>query len=136
MSRVLLIEDDPSVREMLAFFLRASRHDVRVAPSLEHQTEAEADCAIIDTLSAGMPDPTMEALGRLASVQIPVIALSTRHWSDRLRNRPASLAAVLDKPFRPSTLLAAVEDATAGRRPSPHGAAHGVPPRRHRARGR
>jgi DNA-binding response OmpR family regulator len=122
LARVLVIEDEPTVRAIVCRVLKQAGHDV-----LEARTELEAleltltgkiDAAVID-VALGSKDgiTTMVALRRLQP-EVPLIVASggdrdeiwSRLETDGLRNRVWWLG----KPFKPESLLSLLEGALGG----------------------
>ncbi|MFG3493962.1 response regulator [Streptomyces sp. NPDC047928] len=81
MPRVLLIEDDPSVREGVALGLRRRGHDVRTAPTGEEGLAAltafRPDLLLLDLMLPGMTGVQVCRRVRERS-QLPVIMLTAR----------------------------------------------------------
>ncbi len=110
---VLLVDDEPGIREGLAALLRKQGHDVRTA----------ADCASAGALLAQdfdvvvtdwrLPDGT--AASFLAAARCPAITVSGHPEEVEAEHLPA-VRAVMTKPVTPRTLLAALAAMAAPRR--------------------
>lgn len=122
MSRILIIDDEASVRESIAWMLKGSGHEALLAASgLEGARLCRAerpDLAIIDIF---MPEQdgieTIIALRREFR-EIPIIAISGGHaTSNFLLSAAQKMGAVsiLEKPFSLKELLKATTEALATR---------------------
>jgi len=112
---ILVIDDEPILRELLADWLQEAGYQVRTAPHCQAGIKAlaEAPAALIVT-DMLMPGPCAElAVAELkrAAPSAPLIALSGSFGSDRLSIEAvlaAGAALALPKPLRRAQLLAAV----------------------------
>lgn len=120
-ARILVSEDDPSVRRSLQLLLRSRGFDVRAYTSgnallLDPQARS-GDCLVVDYC---MPDiDGIAMLKRLRSTgwSGPAI-LITAHYADSLAasGREAGFAAVLEKPLGDNILLQTIEQVLSARR--------------------
>jgi signal transduction histidine kinase/CheY-like chemotaxis protein len=110
--RVLIIEDNPDAREMLAMTLRLAGHEVLVAASAqEGLARALAERPTVVIVDIGLPDasgydlapPLREALGQSA---VLVAFSGYGQPDDRRRSREAGFNAHIVKPVTPEELLA------------------------------
>jgi signal transduction histidine kinase/CheY-like chemotaxis protein len=117
--RVLVVDDDPDARELVAYVLQASGVEVRVAGSAAEATSALASYTPHVIVSdIGMPDEDGYALIRsirtlpdLAKKNIPAIALTAfARNEDRTRALVEGFNQHLSKPVEPAALIAAVHD--------------------------
>ena len=123
---VLLAEDDPHVRRMLAIVLRRDGHRV-----LESQDGAELADELLDVCSrpgrddmlviADLHMPVMDSLTVLRSFAaqgrpMPFLILLTTSWDARVESAAAELGvlAMLEKPFSIRDFLAVVRSFAAG----------------------
>jgi two-component system KDP operon response regulator KdpE len=116
MTRVLLVEDDPTLARALALTLRSRRYDVTVArdggAALRDASSARPDVVVLDL---GLPDVDgIEVIRSLRTwTQMPIIVLSAR---DGQRSKVAALDVGADdyvsKPFGIEELLARLRAAT------------------------
>ncbi len=115
--RVLLIDDDPSVRETLAALLRAAGHTVTEAQGgaagLALLEAGPVDCVLTDL---GMPEVTGWDVTRAVKARhssLPVLLLTG--WGEHVAPDPASPAApdrILGKPLPLEELLQALAEVT------------------------
>jgi signal transduction histidine kinase/CheY-like chemotaxis protein len=117
--RVLVVDDDPDARELVAYVLEASGVEVRLAGSAREATAALGSYTPHVIVSdIGMPDEDGYALIRsirtLPDVEkknIPAVALTAfARNEDRTRALVEGFNQHLSKPVEPSALLAAVHD--------------------------
>ena len=111
--RILIVEDEASLREQLRKQLTAAGYVVDVAPDgLEGQylaTEYAFDLAIIDL---GLPK--INGVGLISSlrqrqISTPILVLTARsHWRDKVEGLEAGADDYLTKPFQMEELLARV----------------------------
>ena len=111
--RILIVEDEASLREQLRKQLTAAGYVVDVAPDgFEGQylaTEYAFDLAIIDL---GLPK--INGVGLISSlrqrqISTPVLVLTARsHWRDKVEGLEAGADDYLTKPFQMEELLARV----------------------------
>jgi PAS domain S-box-containing protein len=117
--RLLLIDDDPAVRQTLASLLRAAGHTVIEAvggaAGLALLAQTPVDCLLTDL---GMPEMTGWDVARAAkahSPALPVVLLTG--WDEQHVARDATGQGVVDrvlgKPFRLGELLSVIADLTA-----------------------
>lgn len=112
MTRVLVVEDDPSVAELVALYLRNAEFDVEHA-----STGAAARDALVKqrpslvVLDLGLPDADGLALFRELRERsdIPVLALTARaDEAKKLEGLEAGLDDYITKPFNPREVVARV----------------------------
>ncbi|HET8582427.1 MAG TPA: response regulator [Jatrophihabitans sp.] len=116
MGTVLVADDDPDVRQLVAFKLRQAGHEVIVVgdgPSAIAAAGARpVDLAVLDVTMPGLSGlevcAALRADARTAAV--PVILLSARaHEGDAQRGLQAGAVAYVTKPFSPRELVDRVE---------------------------
>jgi DNA-binding response OmpR family regulator len=118
MSRILIVDDDPHVRQMLERVLRKADHDVETAENgkvaLQVHGERPADLIVTDIIM-----PEKEGLETITELRKSFPAVKIIAISGGGRIGPAQylkMAEILgadrtfSKPFNPSELIAAVED--------------------------
>jgi CheY-like chemotaxis protein len=120
MSRVLVVDDDANLREVLASLLEAAGHEVATAAdgaeALERLRREKFDLMVLDVW---MPRMTgTEVLAKLKDMDAPpkVIMLTADDTPDTLLSALRERAyTYLSKPFDPDALLGRVDDALAAR---------------------
>ncbi len=116
MARILLVEDEDDLRDVIRKILELDGHDVVTAANgwqgIKMLDEIGADLVLTD---AFMPDVGgVELVHRLRHLQksAPVIVMSGGGWEDKAdvldRARAAGAVATLEKPFDVKTLRALV----------------------------
>jgi DNA-binding response OmpR family regulator len=112
-ARVLIVDDEPSILEILAEILTTQGHTVATAATgreaLEHLRTFPADVIILDLIMPGMSGNQMLAALRTQGVDVPAIAISGA--PDKAG--PGFLA-VLDKPIDVGRLMGLVSAASSG----------------------
>ncbi|HEY3437237.1 MAG TPA: response regulator [Actinotalea sp.] len=121
MTRVLVVEDEPTLARALAITLRANRYDVAVAHTgasgLDGMANWHPDLVVLDL---GLPD--LDGIDVLRALrgwsQVPVVVLSARQTSnDKVNALDAGADDYVTKPFAMDELLARLR--AAARRRSP-----------------
>ena len=109
--RVLVVDDEPAVREVLERILKVEGFDVALAgdgrEAVRRQTEAPADAVLLDVLMPGLDG--LEVCRRLRDVgdRTPVLMLTAREGvGDRVAGLEAGADDYLAKPFALEELLA------------------------------
>lgn len=110
MTRVLIVDDEPGIRETLAITLRASGYDIDTAPDGEEAlicaARREPDIVVLDL---GLPDlDGVQVITQLrATSQAPILVLSGRTDSaDKVDALDAGADDYVTKPFGMDELLA------------------------------
>lgn len=121
MSRILVVEDDEDVRDMVIFRLKQGGHHTRGVGSAQEALAAVAERGVPDAvvLDVGLPDISgLDLLTRLrecpGAASLPVIFLSGRVTEQDIAAGRALGATYLTKPFVASALLRAIEQGVAG----------------------
>jgi two-component system OmpR family response regulator len=112
--RLLLIEDDRRLADLLTARLRRSGHDVTAAydgPSgLELGSSSEFDLAVIDVMVPGINGIEITSELRARGLGIPILMLTARDAiGDRVRGLRSGADDYLVKPFAFDELLARIE---------------------------
>ncbi|WP_095011123.1 phosphate regulon transcriptional regulator PhoB [Tsuneonella mangrovi] len=114
-AKLLLVEDDPALLELLEYRFRNEGYDVRGTPdgdeALELATEEVPDLVILDWMIEGTSG--IEVCRRLRrdknTAHVPIIMLTAREAEDdRIRGLETGADDYLTKPFSPRELLARV----------------------------
>ena len=118
MKRVLVVEDEASIREMVALNLKMAGWDVVEAPSAEralelmHQGEP-CDAALLDIMLPGMDGLSLCETIRRDDNDIGIIIVSAKgQESDKIRGLSIGADDYITKPFSVSELIARLEALT------------------------
>lgn len=109
--KVLVVDDDPSVRDAVARALRYEGYTVEVAVdgqnALEVHALAPADAIVLDVLMPGLDGLEVCRRLRAAADSVPILMLTARETvSDRVAGLDAGADDYLVKPFALQELLA------------------------------
>ena len=113
MARVLVVEDDPTVREVVVAYLRAHDHEVVEAAdgetALELESHAPHDLVVLDLMLPGIDG--IEVCRRLrAAGEVPVIMLTALgEETDRVVGLEVGADDYVTKPFSPRELALRVD---------------------------
>ena len=125
MAQVLVVDDDRTVREIVASYLRAGGHDVVEVPdgeqALDAMHAARADLVVLDLMLPGIDG--LEVCRRLrADGDVPVIMLTALGAeTDRIMGLGLGADDYVTKPFSPRELVLRVDSVLrrAGQRAAP-----------------
>jgi len=122
--RVLVIEDEDGIREVLRQYLSAEGHESFEAadgPSgLEKLAEVEPDFVILDLMLPGMDGYELCAAVRRLRPGVPLIMLTARdHESDKVAGLRLGADDYVTKPFSPRELMARIAAVARRTRPRP-----------------
>ena len=113
--RILLVEDDPALAELVGWHLRRESHDVVQTADGEEAlllaAERTPDLVLLDWMIEGIPG--IEVCRRLrrtpATATVPIIMLTARgEEADRIRGLETGADDYVTKPFSPRELVARV----------------------------
>jgi two-component system, OmpR family, response regulator MprA len=109
--RVLVVDDEPAVREALERVLRRDGYDVELAPdgreAIRRQTAAPADAVLLDVLMPSLDGLEVCRRMRDTGDRTPVLMLTARDGvGDRVAGLDAGADDYLPKPFSLDELLA------------------------------
>lgn len=111
MARILIVDDDPAILEILGAYLRAEGHTVleaRDGPSGQARL-AEADLAILDWMLPGSTGLELAREQRRAHPDFPILLLTARgEEEDRVRGLEVGADDYVTKPFSPREVVARV----------------------------
>ena len=129
MARVLVVEDDSEIRDLIALRLLMVGHSVVAIPDAAGALDTVDRIGAPDVyvLDIGLPDiDGFRLLGRLREVgqDAPVIFLSAHAGPSEVGLGLAMGATYLTKPFVTKVLIGAIDEAFAGRE-TPVGTDHG-----------
>ncbi len=115
MASIMLVDDSPSMRQMVGYTLKEAGHDVKEA---EDGVEALglAKGGIVDLVITDVNMPNMDGItltGELRALDsykfIPILILTTETGADKKQlGRDAGATGWITKPFDPDHLLGAV----------------------------
>jgi DNA-binding response OmpR family regulator len=116
MPRILVVDDQAHVRRMISLVLRVHRFEIVEAASgeaaLKEFEESNFELAIVDVFLQGTNGLDVIRMMRERVPDFPVIAMSGMTALDFVSASPELANIVcLQKPFRPSELIAAIEGA-------------------------
>ena len=118
MKRVLVVEDEASIREMVALNLKMAGWEVVEAPSAERALELmhhgeECDAALLDIMLPGMDGLSLCETIRRENNEIGIIIVSVKgQESDKIRGLSIGADDYITKPFSVSELVARLEALT------------------------
>lgn len=112
--RILLIEDDRRLAELLATRLRGEGHEAETCDNgiqgLERASSGEVDLAVVDVMLPGMDGMALTAELRDRGIAMPVLMLTAR---DTVQDRVSGLRSGADdylvKPFAFAELVARID---------------------------
>ena len=115
MSRVLVVEDDKDIAELIAHYLQRAGHTVEIAASgplgLRRVKEAPPDLLVLDLMLPGMDGLLVCQTLRSdpATAAIPIIMLTARgEEAERITGLELGADDYVTKPFSPRELTARV----------------------------
>ncbi len=120
MARILVVDDDPSVRALVRDLLELEGHVVSAVAdgyaALRAVAAERPDCVVLDVVMAGMDGH--EVLGRLRAMagglELPVVMLTAAVDHDTAwRGWSGGVDRVLGKPFDPEELLRSLDELVA-----------------------
>jgi CheY-like chemotaxis protein len=121
--RVLVVDDEPVVRDVLAAYLASGGHVSEVAANghegLRRLQSASYDAVITDRAMPDMSGDQLAAAARRAGLTTPIVMLTG--YGDLINaagERPAGINLVLSKPVTRADLLAAIEELAGARQPA------------------
>ena len=116
MPRVLVIDDQPDVRTMIAIVLRVNHFEIVEAANgtagLHEFENSKFDLAIVDIFLQGTNGFDVITMLRERAPGLPIVAISGMTTLDFVSEAPDLADVVcLQKPFRPNQLVQAIEAA-------------------------
>lgn len=115
MGRILIVEDEPAIAELIALNLRYEGHDVRVAgtadAAVRHVTEQLPELVILDWMLPGESGVSLARRWRsdARTRELPIIMLTARSEErDLIQGLDAGADDYLTKPFSTGELLARI----------------------------
>ncbi len=123
-ANILVVEDDPSIRELLAINLESAGHRVTQAPSAEAAESlikaSLPDLILLDWMLPGRPGPQFAARLRedARTTEVPIIMLTARtDEQDRITGLEVGADDYIVKPFSPRELIARIKAVLRRRKP-------------------
>jgi len=111
MARILIVDDDPAILEILGAYLRQEGHTVLEAADGDTGREglAGADLAILDWMLPGVSGLNLAREQRRAHPDFPILLLTARgEEEDKLRGLEVGADDYVTKPFSPREVVARV----------------------------
>lgn len=125
-ARVLFVEDDPTMSEVVIEYLRRSHHEVRhlcrgdTAAAVLRDPTDEFDLAILDVMLPGVDGWQLCAQIRADRPELPVVILTAlAQEEDRISGLTLGADDYVTKPFSPRELMLRVEALLRRTRPAP-----------------
>ena len=115
MKRILVVEDEASIRELVALNLKRAGWEVLEAPSAERALEllhagSPCDAALLDIMLPGMDGLSLCETIRRDNADIGIIIVSAKgQEQDKIRGLSIGADDYITKPFSVSELIARVE---------------------------
>ena len=112
MAKVLVVDDDPAILEILSAYLKNDGHDVILASNgLDAERElGSVDVAILDWMLPGQSGVDLTRQARAKYPNLPLLLLTARgDEDDRVYGLKSGADDYVVKPFRPREVLARVE---------------------------
>ena len=114
MKRILVVEDEAAIREMVALNLKRAGWDVLEAPSAERALELlhgePCDAALLDIMLPGMDGLSLCETIRRDNADIGIIIVSAKgQEQDKIRGLSIGADDYITKPFSVAELIARVE---------------------------
>jgi DNA-binding response OmpR family regulator len=111
MAKILIVDDDPSILELLSFLISKQGHDVLTATDgkagLEKAKAERPDLIVLDVMM-----PEMDGFGVSASLfkdrdmrDTPILILTAKGTSREIFKLVPNVRGYMDKPFDPPDLL-------------------------------
>lgn len=111
MARILIVDDDPAILEILHAYLSGEGHEVWQASDGHSARElmSRADLAILDWMLPGVSGLELAREARAAGLDLPLLMLTARgEEEDKLRSLDLGVDDYVVKPFSPREVVARV----------------------------
>lgn len=111
MARVLIVDDDPAILEILYAYLSREGYEVLQASDGHHARELlpRADLAVLDWMLPGVSGLDLAREARRANLDLPLLMLTARgEEEDKLRGLDLGIDDYVVKPFSPREVVARV----------------------------
>lgn len=118
--RVLVVEDDPDSRELMAEILAASGHEVLQAASGEEGlrvlAERSIDAVVTDLGMPGVGGLEVAKAAKAIAPSVPVVVVTGfAEREDLVAGRGREFDALLEKPYDPDDLVHTIAEVARGR---------------------
>jgi CheY-like chemotaxis protein len=117
--RILIVEDDPAVSEILQMLCEEEQHEYRAAATVPAAAllwrEWEPDCILLDLKLPGDPGIVFVRHIRLTGDRTPIVVISGNlepHWVTELEQH--GVTAFVAKPFEPERVARALRSLGGG----------------------
>lgn len=134
MTKILVVEDDDNLRELVSARLEKNGYEVKTAAdgylAVSMARSFVPDLVILDLMIPRMDGYTVCRLLRASGLSdLPIIMFSARSGADDIRRGLDTGAnAFVSKPFEPEVLLAKIEELLTAKADKERVAAAGMPP--------
>ncbi|AZI44015.1 DNA-binding response regulator [Deinococcus psychrotolerans] len=111
MARVLIVDDDPAILEILHAYLSGEGYEVLQAADGQYARELlpRADLAVLDWMLPGVSGLELAREARSAGLDLPLLMLTARgEEEDKLRSLDLGVDDYVVKPFSPREVVARV----------------------------
>ncbi len=111
MARVLIVDDDPAILEILHAYLSGEGYEVLQAADGHQARELlpRVDLAILDWMLPGVSGLDLAREARALGLELPLLMLTARgEEEDKLRGLDLGVDDYVVKPFRPREVVARV----------------------------
>lgn len=111
MARILIVDDDPAILEILHAYLSGEGHEVWQAADGHHARELlpRADLAVLDWMLPGVGGLDLAREARALGLDLPLLMLTARgEEEDKLRGLDLGVDDYVVKPFSPREVVARV----------------------------
>ncbi len=111
MARILVIDDEPEILDLIRIILEGSNYEVKTCSSgrraWDSILEIKPDMVILDVMLPGVDGYSLQTqmLQEKRTQQIPVLILTALEPAKTLFDKSANVAGFLAKPFRSEDLL-------------------------------
>jgi two-component system alkaline phosphatase synthesis response regulator PhoP len=114
MPRILVVDDEPSIRQLITYNLQQAHYDVVTAAdgecALNLALHQEFDCIVLDLMLPKIDGIEVTKCLRRASVQTPLIMLTAKQEeADKIIGLELGADDYMTKPFSPRELLARIK---------------------------
>ncbi|MBI4370323.1 MAG: response regulator [Elusimicrobia bacterium] len=115
MSRILVVDDEPEMLDLIRIILEGAGHDVKTCATGRRAwdtiVEVKPEILVLDVMLPGVDGYSLQAkmLQEPSTKNIPVIILTALEPAKTLFDKAANVVGFLTKPFRSEDLLAKIK---------------------------